>query len=324
MMPFGYEPGLLKAQEGAVVGIFDCNEHTVFTNSTHLLDTGKPIGLHVSIINHSLAVAYGGEWGTAMNTDVFNRVWVHILNGGRYRYHDWSVKADPDSVFFPDRLRTLLQKHTPESTIPAPLPEPRRIRCGLCGLPNNNSDTCASHVQWLQRHGRTCEEALNLTSRPPPTDCGCDCDDLACAAPPQAAMYLNNCKWGLHGPLEVLSRRAVAAYVAGMPQCDHWRGRPWGEDYFMDRCMQSLGVMRVSEYRLLSETACDEQPSPCGTADVAFHPFKSIKSYFSCWAYASTYGHGPADDIVEEKSERRSPGHAKEPRQVPGFANVAA
>ncbi|CAK0795403.1 unnamed protein product [Prorocentrum cordatum] len=66
-------------------------------------------------------------------------------------------------------------------------------------------------------------------------------------------------------------------------------------DKFMDSCMAQLGVVRTNQYRLLSETACGEHPAPCGSADVAFHPFKSIQSYFSCWGFADKYGHGPAD-----------------------------
>jgi hypothetical protein len=150
-------------------------------------------------------------------------------------------------------------------------------------------------VKAFQKQGRTCERALELAARAPPEDCGCACDDLACEVPPEAAMYLNNCKWGLHGPIEVLSRRAVAIYVTGLPQCSDLTQQPWGEDKYLDHCMRRLGVMRVSEYHLLSETACGETPGNCGGSDVAFHPFKSIQTYFDCWGYGTKFGHGPAD-----------------------------
>jgi len=64
---------------------------------------------------------------------------------------------------------------------------------------------------------------------------------------------------------------------------------------FIDKCMQELGVIRVNEYDVLSETACGEQPAPCGGADVTFHPFKSIESYFACYGFANKFGRGPAD-----------------------------
>jgi len=295
MMPFGYEPALLEAQKSRRVGIFDCDEYSVFSNMTDTLSDDSSLKEKVEILPASLAVVYGGRWNTALNTDIFNRVWLQIVKLGRYRFHDWSVKADPDCVFFPARLKELLALTKPMSGVPRERTEPEHISCSACRMVGHEGDTCAAHVKSYQRQGRSCTEALELVAREPPQDCGCTCDDMACEEPEEAAMYLNNCKWGLHGPLEVLSRRAVAAYVSGLPQCTQMRQNPWGEDKFMDSCMAQLGVVRTNQYRLLSETACGEHPAPCGSADVAFHPFKSIQSYFSCWGFADKYGHGPAD-----------------------------
>lgn len=295
MMPFGYEPALLEAQQDKLIGIFDCDEYSVFSNMTDTLSDDSSLKEKVEILPASLAVVYGGRWNTALNTDIFNRVWLQIVKLGRYRFHDWSVKADPDCVFFPGRLKELLALAKPMSGVPRARMEPEHISCSACRMAGHEGDTCAAHVKSYQRQGRSCTEALELVAREPPLDCGCTCDDMACEEPEEAAMYLNNCKWGLHGPLEVLSRRAVAAYVSGLPQCTQMRQNPWGEDKFMDSCMAQLGVVRTNQYRLLSETACGEHPAPCGAADVAFHPFKSIQSYFSCWGFADKYGHGPAD-----------------------------
>jgi len=295
MMPFGYEPGLLAEQKKRKVGIYACDEPVVFSNVTHLVTTGERSPVPVTLMSGSLAVAYGGRWMTALNTGVFNRLWMEVIRLGRYRYHDWVVKVDPDAVFFPSRLRQLLRHKAPynEPEVQRRVPEPENLRCGTCRLENKTTETCAAHVRFWQQKGHSCKEALRLTAREPPTDCGCDCDDFACDLPKQA-VYLNNCKWGLHGPIEVLSRRAVATYAAGLPKCVDLLQHPWGEDKFLDQCMQQLGVTRENEYSLLSETACGEQPAPCGTANVAFHPFKSIQSYFTCFEYADKYGEGPA------------------------------
>lgn len=295
MMPFGYEPALLEAQQSKGVSIFACDEYSVFSNMTDTLSSDSQLKAQVEILPASLAVSYGGRWNTALNTDIFNRVWLQIVKLGRYRFHDWSVKADPDCVFFPSRLKELLALTAPMSRVPRAMAEPEQISCSACRKLGQEAKTCAAHVKAYQKAGRSCTEALELVAREPPEDCGCSCDDMACEEPEEASMYLNNCKWGLHGPLEVLSRRAVAAYVSGLPQCTQMRQHPWGEDKFMDNCMSQLGVVRTNQYRLLSETACGEEPAPCGTADVAFHPFKSIQSYFSCWGFADKYGHGPAD-----------------------------
>jgi len=294
MMPFGYEPSLLATQRMRGIGIFSCDEATVFSNLTQLV-TGEPSPVPIQLVEGSLAVAYGGRWGTALNTGVFNRLWTEVIRQGRYRHHDWVVKVDPDAVFFPERLRQMLALSTPMKRVHTHGKEPDQFKCGVCQAKDKPGTTCFAHVRDLQRQGNTCSKSLEIAARAVAADgCDCTCDDFACDLPDEA-MYLNNCKWGLHGPIEVFSRRAVAMYVAGLPKCVELLSNPWGEDKFMDQCMIKLGVKRVDEFHLLSETACGEQPAPCGTSDVAFHPFKSIPSYVACWDYARKYGHGPAD-----------------------------
>jgi len=329
MLPFGYEPALLRSQKDRKVGIFSCNEYAVFSNSTNLLDKKEPVPLHVTLLNFSLAVPYGGKWHTALNTGVFNGVWTTIVSLGKYRMHDWVVKADPDSVFFPKRLVRLLQTRKPMDRVMNTVSTrrlyeeastgrrlqwdaPKNASCGTCMMPGFEGQSCNSHVQYIQQQGHSCTEAIRRVARLPPTDCGCDCNRIeSCdfkmdpkmyrnhqviqgkAYP--GAMYINNCKFGLHGPIEVLTARAVTAYVEGLPRCNNLLVHPWGEDKFMDRCMLELGITRVNEFGLLSEIACGETPAPCGHANVAFHPFKSIHSYFACWEYANRYGRGPVD-----------------------------
>lgn len=44
------------------------------------------------------------------NTPVFRQVWREVLRVGHFRAHDWTVKVDPDTVFLPSRLRSLLRE----------------------------------------------------------------------------------------------------------------------------------------------------------------------------------------------------------------------
>lgn len=329
MLPFGYEPKLLAAQKQKKVGVFECDEFTVFSNSTMLLDTGHRVPLHVELLSFTLAVPYGGKWHTALNTPVFNKIWTKVKDMGIYLKHDWVVKADPDTVWFPKRLVQVLRKRMPKAVVK---PWQRRLQdtpvsdgCKHCRLQGLEFDTCDLHVQWLQKNKNySCEEALKTTARPPPADCGCKCTrleacdlsqdvdwaqdgrfirgDLAGVKDPrlatsprtQAMIYVNNCRFGLHGPIEVLSSAAVSAFADGLHRCDFLLAQPWGEDKFLDRCMLALGVTRVNIFGMLSETACGEEPAPCGGADVAFHPFKKFDEYFACWAFAHSFGHGPA------------------------------
>lgn len=252
MLPWGYEPGLLAAQHQTGIGIFACNKYAVFSNNTYpvkdtngskgLMKEATPEEIEASkskdgplttlTIGGDLFVEFGGKWWTAMNTDIFIRVWAAVIELGAWRLHAWTVKADPDSVFFPARLRQMVVDE------------------------------------------------------------------------PSGPIYLNNCKFGLHGPIEVLSREGLEAYAKKPAACDKIRSAamdmkgPWddmqrafGEDEFLHRCLDAVGVKRVDELGLLlSETACEQESVPCDEGKVSFHPFKTTQEYFDCWGAGSVSG----------------------------------
>merc|ERR1711920_926806 len=178
MMPFGYEPKLLAAQEQQRVGIFECDEHVVFTNSSTLLGP-DPLPMNtmfstrVQLLDFSLSVPYGGEWHTALNTPVFNRIWGKVREMGDYRKYDWVVKADPDTVWFPSRLKDVLVEALPRKLLSEP-PDPEGNSCKYCKMPGHTQDTCEQHVKWLQaKRNFTCKEALASVAKD--NDCGCHC-----------------------------------------------------------------------------------------------------------------------------------------------------
>jgi len=49
-----------------------------------------------------------GPMGHLYNADTFVTAWQQVREEGRYSLHDWTVKADPDTVFVPSRLREAL------------------------------------------------------------------------------------------------------------------------------------------------------------------------------------------------------------------------
>merc|ERR1711920_894623 len=64
----------------------------------------------------------------------------------------------------------------------------------------------------------------------------------------------------------------------------------WGEDMFLDQCLQKLNVGPVPlDERLMCEDHCD---CPAwywcnnGTDRVSYHPFKTVESYAVCMANA--------------------------------------
>merc|ERR1719183_927820 len=87
------------------VGIFACDEYTILSNRA----LGS--GLNASMVQSDLKCEMGGEWHTAMNTEIFMAVWTAVIMLGRFQDHDWTIKADPDTVFLPARLRLAVAFH---------------------------------------------------------------------------------------------------------------------------------------------------------------------------------------------------------------------
>jgi len=102
LMPTGYEPELVRAQVAKRAGVFSCDQHAAF--STAVIDLGGGV-----VTTKIGAESKKGSWGSWLNTDNFLQAWDKILAEGRFRKSDWAVKADPDCVFFPDRLKLHLQ-----------------------------------------------------------------------------------------------------------------------------------------------------------------------------------------------------------------------
>merc|ERR1719189_1558414 len=125
-------------------------------------------------------------------------------------------------------------------------------------------------------------------------------------------IYLENCKyvrWGFHGSLEVMDKKASSTLAANVGNCLH--ELPWdksehshfifaGEDKFMQRCMDLHGVDRIPSTFELGQgeglhttiTCPAHVPAkanttkwhpPCNTTrTAAMHPFKKPELYFTC------------------------------------------
>jgi len=104
VLPGSDEEGLRWAAESKKASIFACDSHDVFDSwQSARADTGEAAG------------GDGATWGSVINTDVFVNVWEQVLKRGLYKKQDWTAKVDPDSVFFPDRLKYKLQNlHAPK------------------------------------------------------------------------------------------------------------------------------------------------------------------------------------------------------------------
>lgn len=104
IQPQGYEKDLISLQHKQNASIFACEEHAVYSSTNIEINPG----LHTAIVHTNLTC------GLASNPaclEVFIHVWKKVISDGRFRFHDWTVKVDPDAVFFPERLHGVLQHH---------------------------------------------------------------------------------------------------------------------------------------------------------------------------------------------------------------------
>jgi len=113
--------------------------------------------------------------------------------------------------------------------------------------------------------------------------------------------YINNCQYGMHGPIEVFSSSAVS--ILGADYKASWDGKApkrcvkkqdfglWGEDMFLDQCLGKILEVKPRPLfpQLMCEAHCD---CPAwywcqnGTQRVSYHPFKTVESYANCMANA--------------------------------------
>jgi len=109
--PKSQEVELTAAQLKQGVGMFSCNAYTVFSNK-HFVLQQEPL-VTTEAISGSLKVQRGGIWFTALNSDVFVRLWNKVFDDGRFSSYDWTIKLDADTVFFADRMRARLRIGSP-------------------------------------------------------------------------------------------------------------------------------------------------------------------------------------------------------------------
>jgi hypothetical protein len=212
--PRGDELELVKAQLLKGTGIFACDGHAAFSSKKVMLAPD----VFTTPVEGDMNVKKGGPYNIALNTEVLLRVWNKVWDMDEFSSFEWVVKVDPDTVFFPSRLR--------------------------------------SHA--------------SIT--------------------PGGALYLNNCGAGLHGPIEAMTREAAWLFRDGNARCQDERVTDWnrqGEDDYVMGCLGLLGAQQYNDFGVLSEVACGEDPSPCESGKVAFHPFKTVAEWFRCAAEAA-------------------------------------
>jgi len=101
------EPEMIRKQLELRIGIFACEEFTAFSHGGSM-----KLGMDWNLGRIQAEPATRSQTGQWLNIAVFLEAWTMVVGDVRYRKHDWVVKADPDTVFFPDRLREHVRAHT--------------------------------------------------------------------------------------------------------------------------------------------------------------------------------------------------------------------
>jgi len=108
--PDSYELGLVRTQLAKGVSIFKCESWRVYSDVKTWLTPGPPVRLDSTVINIGLE-AKSGVKEHILNTEIFLKAWEQAFDEGLIQKTEWSVKVDPDAVFFPERLQHRLMKY---------------------------------------------------------------------------------------------------------------------------------------------------------------------------------------------------------------------
>jgi len=104
------------------------------------------------------------------------------------------------------------------------------------------------------------------------------------------SVYVPNCgKWGsgpkLYGSVEVFSVPALRIYQKRVEDCKNLPWKGWGEDYYMQHCMDMLGVQMAPDFNQVGDERCVAAPCSDWTK-VAYHDFKKPEQWQKCFEEA--------------------------------------
>jgi len=220
------DEALIKSQFKGRAGIFACNDYAVISKEE--MNIGKDdcdedfhtMQANLPTVKKGMYGVNGAMTSSWLNVPVFILCWGRLLESGKVWNHDFTVKVDPDAVFFPDRLGGLLVKHQDKP------------------------------------------------------------------------IFTTNCRyWGgdqvgkLFGSIEVLSKKAIGAYKGKLETCKNLPWQGWGEDYWLQHCMNALGVPAVGMFDEVSDNTCPlGGGAPCSDGKkIVFHPKKDAGQWWQCW-----------------------------------------
>jgi len=121
MRTSGFEPDLVKGQWQNKASIFACEEYSLFSHGG-VVKVGSITTSEIlaSAINKGNLSRKGTTTNSWLNTRLFQEAWKLVLKDDKWWNHAWTVKVDPDAVFFPHRLREKLSPFYPAGITDGP------------------------------------------------------------------------------------------------------------------------------------------------------------------------------------------------------------
>lgn len=116
MRSSGPELALVRSQLKEGASLFGCEDYLVLSDAAIWLSPGPPVPINAKVLPQGIRSQQhvpGAMTATWLNTEVFIQAWGEVVRDGRYQHRDWVVKLDPDTVFFPRRLRQHLRTQNP-------------------------------------------------------------------------------------------------------------------------------------------------------------------------------------------------------------------
>lgn len=309
---------LIRLQLAKRFGIFDCDQQIVFSDRETWLSAGptllknhkNPMLISTFAVEADLSDAKDDPRKAAwLNAGDFVKCWQQVVLDGRYRWNDYVVKVDPDTVFVPARLRDRLKEGFPNNN--------QAIYLKTC---KTTPRKCYNLVKVKREYGAdTVIKVVGASTDTYSVGSTCDMNSKAgkeclaggwgngvhiitnqngkaigegncCHEHNEVTSVDHDCAQqqfdskdpGLSGALEIVSKAAVDLYSENGHRCKADSYLDMGEDFFMQECFKLLGCEGIPGQTLLQDDFCGGVPGDCAGPEVAFHPFKTLHDHIKC------------------------------------------
>jgi len=152
-----HEQELIAMQQRTRRGIFDCDGYVVYSDHPVHISSGY----EAMAVSASFGGEAGDDLGARASIHVWTRVWDQVHADGDYLRFAWTVKAEPDCVFMPRRLRPVLAGYA------GSLGDPRGVYLNNCEFGLQGAiEVFSAHAvtQWLHSR-RECEDHFGRLCR---------------------------------------------------------------------------------------------------------------------------------------------------------------